>query len=58
VIRRKYAFSASCVFGIIGFAWFLTQVTGHTGHVSTSFWANSTFWTLTMCAAVRSSTPR
>lgn len=49
--RRKYAFLCSCLFGVVGFAWFLLQVTGHTAHVGHAFWTSPTFWSLMMCAA-------
>ena len=51
IVRRKYAFLFSCLFGIAGFAWFLAQVAWHTDHVSSAFWTDATFWSLMMCAA-------
>lgn len=51
LVRRKYAFLYSCLFGVVGFAWFLLQVRTHTDHVSPAFWGDSTFWALMMCAA-------
>lgn len=51
VIRRRWAFLASCVFGIVGFTWFLTLVVGKHAHVTIHFWAEPTFWALMMCAA-------
>lgn len=50
-VRRKYAFLYSCLFGGVGFAWFLLQVLGGTDHVGPAFWADTTFWALMMCAA-------
>ncbi|HJP77734.1 MAG TPA: MFS transporter [Pseudonocardiaceae bacterium] len=51
VIRRRWAFLGSCLFGIVGFAWFLTLVVGKHAHVTTHFWGEPTFWALMMCAA-------
>ncbi len=50
LVRRKIAFALSCVFGVIGFGWFLLQVATHTDHVVPAFWASSTFWALMTCA--------
>lgn len=49
-VRRKFAFLYACVFGVIGFGWFLFQVTSHADHVTSAFWTNATFWALMMCA--------
>ncbi|GAB2998968.1 MFS transporter [Amycolatopsis acidiphila] len=51
LVRRKFAFLYSCLFGVLGFAWFLVQVSTHTDHVGPAFWSDSTFWALMMCAA-------
>lgn len=49
-IRRRWAFLATCLFGIVGFAWFLILVLGKHAHVTTHFWGEPTFWALMMCA--------
>lgn len=51
LVRRKYAFLCACLFGAVGFAWFLAQVSAHTAHVGHAFWSDSTFWALMWCAA-------
>jgi|GEM_PF-3556709 len=50
MIRRKYAFSAACALGVIGFVWFLVLLTHGTAHVGPNFWAWPTFWALMICA--------
>jgi SHS family lactate transporter-like MFS transporter len=51
VIRRKWAFCCTCLFGIIGFAWLLILVLRHSAHVGVQFWSYPTFWALMMCAS-------
>ncbi|TNC27782.1 MFS transporter [Amycolatopsis alkalitolerans] len=50
VLRRKWAFFASALFGIIGFTWFLILVTSHSARIGTDFWASPAFWALMLCA--------
>jgi SHS family lactate transporter-like MFS transporter len=49
-IRRKWAFFAACLFGTIGFTWFLVLVVTGNAHVTVHFWAEPTFWAIMMCA--------
>jgi MFS family permease len=47
---RKWAYFVSCLFGIIGFAWFLALVLTHSAHIGHDFWASPTFWAIMLCA--------
>ncbi|GAA5189647.1 MFS transporter [Arthrobacter gyeryongensis] len=49
-IRRKYAFTAACVFGTAGFVWFLSLLTSGHAHITGAFWTAPAFWALMMCA--------
>jgi SHS family lactate transporter-like MFS transporter len=49
-IRRKWAFLSACLFGIIGFTWFLILVVTGNAHVTVRFWGDQTFWALMLCA--------
>lgn len=49
-IRRKYAFTAACVFGTVGFVWFLSLLTSGQAQVTAAFWTSPGFWALMMCA--------
>jgi MFS family permease len=49
-IRRKYAFTAACLFGTAGFVWFLSLLTSGQAHITASFWTAPGFWALMMCA--------
>jgi MFS family permease len=49
-IRRKWAFLASSVFGIVGFAWLLVLVLNHSTRIGPDFWNYPTFWAVMMCA--------
>lgn len=50
VIKRRWAFLAACLFGAVGFVWFLVLVVTKNAHVTTDFWSEPTFWALMMCA--------
>lgn len=49
-IRRKYAFTAACVFGTVGFVWFLSLLTSGQAQIGSAFWTSPGFWALMMCA--------
>jgi MFS family permease len=49
-IGRKWAFFYACLFGVIGFTWFLILVLNGSAHIGVSFWKDQTFWALMMCA--------
>jgi SHS family lactate transporter-like MFS transporter len=51
LIRRKWAFFFTCLFGITGFAWLLVLVLNHNAHVTVKFWSDPTFWALMLCAS-------
>ena len=50
VLRRKWAFFWSSVFGVLGFGWLLGLVLGGSAKIGTDFWAYPTFWAVMMCA--------
>jgi SHS family lactate transporter-like MFS transporter len=50
VLRRKWAFFWSSVFGVFGFGWLLGLVLGGSAKIGTDFWAYPTFWAVLMCA--------
>ncbi|MBW4094427.1 MAG: MFS transporter [Acidobacteria bacterium] len=49
-IRRKYAFTAACLFGTVGFVWFLSLLTSGHAQITGTFWTAPGFWALMMCA--------
>lgn len=49
-IHRKYAFTAACVFGTVGFVWFLSLLTSGHAQITGAFWTAPGFWALMMCA--------
>ncbi|MGO4859542.1 MFS transporter [Arthrobacter sp. 2MCAF14] len=49
-IRRKYAFTAACLFGTVGFVWFLSLLTSGQAHITGAFWTAPALWALMMCA--------
>jgi MFS family permease len=51
IILRKWAFFLCCVFGLIGFTWFLVLVRTGNAHIEPDFWHYQTFWALMFCAA-------
>jgi MFS family permease len=50
VLRRKWAFFWSSVFGVFGFGWLLGLVLSGSAKIGTDFWAYPTFWAVMMCA--------
>lgn len=50
ILRRKWAFFASSLFGVTGFTWLLILVLTNSTRVGTDFWAYPTFWAVMMCA--------
>jgi MFS family permease len=50
VLRRKWAFFWSSVFGVFGFGWLLGLVLSGSAKIGTDFWSYPTFWAVLMCA--------
>lgn len=50
MIRRKWAFCLTSLFGIVGFTWLLVLVLRHAAHIGGHFWVFPAFWAVLMCA--------